>query len=106
MGTLAITIFPDQGPSAPYRHAELHQFTRCIQTEGVRRELSVLWRAEDVAGVAWQGHRRGSLYGGAVDEDPGPARRPSGEGQAHHDPGPGRDQGAGPGETRLLSVGA
>ncbi len=33
MGTLAITIFPDQGPSAPYRHAELHQFTRCIQAQ-------------------------------------------------------------------------
>src|SRR5664279_1288052 len=33
MGTLAITIFPDQGPSAPYRHAESHQFTRCIQAE-------------------------------------------------------------------------
>src|SRR5664279_6516932 len=31
MGTLAITIFPGEGPSALYRHAELHQFTRCIQ---------------------------------------------------------------------------
>src|SRR5664279_1946546 len=35
MGTFAITIFPDQGPSAPYRHAELHQFTRCIQVQRV-----------------------------------------------------------------------
>src|SRR5664279_4292640 len=33
MGTLAITIFPGEGPSAPYRHAELHQFTRCIQAD-------------------------------------------------------------------------
>src|SRR5664279_3397904 len=37
MGTLAITIFPDQGPSAPYRHAELHQFTRCIQAEQLKQ---------------------------------------------------------------------
>src|SRR5664279_4056863 len=35
MGTLAITIFPGGRPSAPYRHAESHQFTRCIQAEGV-----------------------------------------------------------------------
>src|SRR5664280_178500 len=34
MGTLAITIFPGGRPSAPYRHAESHQFTRCIQAEG------------------------------------------------------------------------
>ena len=33
MGTLAITIFPGGRPSAPYRHAESHQFTRCIQVE-------------------------------------------------------------------------
>ena len=33
MGTLAITIFPGGRPSAPYRHAESHQFTRCIEAE-------------------------------------------------------------------------
>src|SRR5664280_683535 len=33
MGTLAITIFPGGRPSAPYRHAESHQFTRCIQAQ-------------------------------------------------------------------------
>src|SRR5664280_187348 len=35
MGTLAITIFPGGRPSAPYRHAESHQFTRCIQAQWV-----------------------------------------------------------------------
>ena len=33
MGTLAIIIFPGGRPSAPYRHAESHQFTRCIQAQ-------------------------------------------------------------------------
>src|SRR5664279_4083801 len=40
MGTLAITIFPDQGPSAPYRHAESHQFTRCIQALRMALDLA------------------------------------------------------------------
>ena len=35
MGNSAITIFPGGRPSAPYRHAESHQFTRCIQAEEV-----------------------------------------------------------------------
>src|SRR5664279_3270398 len=44
MGTLAITIFPGGRPSAPYRHAESHQFTRCIQAEspGLAAAIAVL----------------------------------------------------------------
>jgi len=37
---------------------------------------------------AWQGHRRGALHGGAVDEDPWPARGPPREGEAHDGPDP------------------
>src|SRR5450755_480756 len=66
----------------------------------VRSEHASEWAAiESVASKL-------GIGGGAADEDPWPAGGPPREGEAHHDPGPGRDQGAGPGETRLLSVGA
>ena len=32
-GDFAITILPDQGPSAPQSHTQLHQFTRWIQAQ-------------------------------------------------------------------------
>src|SRR5664280_2634945 len=48
MGTLAITIFPGGRPSAPYRHAESHQFTRCIQAE-----VAFCGHATIASAVAW-----------------------------------------------------
>src|SRR5450631_1221231 len=86
MGTLAITIFPGGRPSAPYRHAESHQLTRCIQAQRSRCSQAdpVLesWRTTDdlgnsqcaeeppVARVARPEHGRPNWLPGAASSGP------------------------------------